>query len=294
MRTYATTADETFAELYHSNTTANETDWANLKSNRSLLNPEQVALLDNLASARERFIRLPPQLFAEVQGERMFEDLYLFRTQAEPRAEVMLTLLENMTADQQTILQTDLNTGRDELTQSQIQTIAGGIVALLVGIGLSILFRANIIGPIRRLTDTAEQITAGNLNAQAEIEAQDEIGTLAATTNMMTTRLRQTIANIQALNESYARFVPHQFLSFLEKESILDVQLGDQVQAEMTVLFSDIRHFTDLSEKMTPEENFAFVNEYLGRMEPILIEYNGFIDKYIGGCHYGPFCYPCR
>ena len=85
------------------------------------------------------------------------------------------------------------------------------------------------------------------------------------------------------INQSYSRFVPRQFLQMLEKKSILDVQLGDHVlQEEMSVLFSDIRDFTPLSEAMTPEENFKFINSYLSRMEPAIIENQGFIDKYIG------------
>ncbi|MDY7006468.1 MAG: AAA family ATPase [Cyanobacteriota bacterium] len=78
------------------------------------------------------------------------------------------------------------------------------------------------------------------------------------------------------------RFVPDQFLSFLDKKSIVDVELGDQVERKMTVLFSDIRDFTTISEQMTPAENFAFINEYLGYMEPQIKDHGGFIDKYIG------------
>jgi PAS domain S-box-containing protein len=84
------------------------------------------------------------------------------------------------------------------------------------------------------------------------------------------------------LNESFSRFVPRQFLQLLDKESIIDVQLGDQVQQEMSVLFSDIRDFTTLSETMTPHDNFKFINAYLRRMEPAIIENQGFIDKYMG------------
>ncbi len=84
------------------------------------------------------------------------------------------------------------------------------------------------------------------------------------------------------LNQAYQRFVPRQFLEFLNKSSIIDVKLGDQVQLEMSVLFSDIRDFTALSETMTPEHNFKFINSYLSRMEPVITENHGFIDKYIG------------
>lgn len=84
------------------------------------------------------------------------------------------------------------------------------------------------------------------------------------------------------LTDAYGRFVPHQFLNLLGYESIIDVNLGDQVQEEMSVLFADIRDFTTLSETMSPQENFNFINAYLSRMEPAITSNNGFIDKYIG------------
>lgn len=84
------------------------------------------------------------------------------------------------------------------------------------------------------------------------------------------------------INETLSRFVPRQFLQFLNKESIVDVQIGDHVQKEMSVLFADIRDFTTLSEQMTPQENFNFINAYFSRMEPAISENQGFIDKYIG------------
>lgn len=84
------------------------------------------------------------------------------------------------------------------------------------------------------------------------------------------------------LNRSYQRFVPQQFLQILNKNSITDVELGEAVQRKMTTLFSDIRDFTSLSENLSPEENFQFINTYLSLMEPTINQNNGFIDKYIG------------
>ncbi len=92
----------------------------------------------------------------------------------------------------------------------------------------------------------------------------------------------KTHIHLSKLNLSYARFVPDEFLRFLGRESILDVQLGDQVQQEMTVMFSDIRSFTALSEQLSPKENFDFLNEYLSRISPVIRIHEGFIDKYIG------------
>jgi predicted ATPase/class 3 adenylate cyclase len=89
-------------------------------------------------------------------------------------------------------------------------------------------------------------------------------------------------ARISDLNRAYERFVPRRFLALLDRRSIVDVLLGDQVEREMTVMFSDIRGFTTLSEKMNPRDTFAFINEFLGRMEPVVARHDGVIDKYIG------------
>ncbi|MBK9500790.1 MAG: adenylate/guanylate cyclase domain-containing protein [Leptospiraceae bacterium] len=82
--------------------------------------------------------------------------------------------------------------------------------------------------------------------------------------------------------KSYARFVPEQLLRFLGKELITGVQLGDSINKKMAILFSDIRSFTTLSEDMSPEDNFKFLNSYLHAMGPSIRKNNGFIDKYMG------------
>lgn len=84
------------------------------------------------------------------------------------------------------------------------------------------------------------------------------------------------------LSVSFSRFVPTEFLFHLGKTDIRHVDLGDQVQKRMTILFADIRSFTEFSETLTPKENFDFLNSYLQRVGPIIRHNNGFIDKFIG------------
>jgi adenylate cyclase len=88
--------------------------------------------------------------------------------------------------------------------------------------------------------------------------------------------------DLSKTNKAYGRFIPREFLKFLQKKDIKDVELGDQIQKQMTVFFSDIRSFTELSESMSPMENFNFINSYLKRINPIIRKHNGFIDKFIG------------
>jgi signal transduction histidine kinase/class 3 adenylate cyclase/CheY-like chemotaxis protein len=83
-------------------------------------------------------------------------------------------------------------------------------------------------------------------------------------------------------NRIYGRFVPQHFLQFLQKTSIADISLGNHVSRDMTVMFSDIRGFATISETMTPQENFDFINDYLQRVSPEIRINQGFIVKYLG------------
>lgn len=92
----------------------------------------------------------------------------------------------------------------------------------------------------------------------------------------------KTHLSLSLINRAYSRFVPNEFLKLLNKESVIDIKLGDQIQYDMTVMFSDIRDFTSISEQLSPQETFEFLNGYLEKIGPIIRSNNGFIDKYIG------------
>lgn len=94
--------------------------------------------------------------------------------------------------------------------------------------------------------------------------------------------LQASQAHLNETEAAYSRFVPRQFLELLGVNDIRTVHLGQQVERSMTILFSDIRDFTSLSESMSPQENFNFLNSYLVQMEPVIAAHGGLIDKYIG------------
>lgn len=140
----------------------------------------------------------------------------------------------------------------------------------------------DIVFPVKELLGNMQKTGEGKNTHYSVVRTNDEIGELAEGFNLMSQRIKNYIDDISEINNSYYRFVPKQFLDFLDKKSITDIHLGDQVQKEMTVMFSDIRSFTEISENMTPRDNFNFINHYLGYMEPIISRNHGFIDKYIG------------
>ncbi len=121
-----------------------------------------------------------------------------------------------------------------------------------------------------------------NLTTDAFTEERVELLNLLSSQAAISIENARLYTNLATLNRAYERFVPRELLHLLGKDSITQVKLGDQVQKEMSILFADIRSFTSLSEKMSPADNFKFINAYLSRMQPVIHQHHGFIDKYVG------------
>lgn len=129
---------------------------------------------------------------------------------------------------------------------------------------------------------TAMLYLENNLTTNAFTQERLEVLNLLSAQAAISLENARLYSHQVALTNGYSRFVPQEILRFLQKESIVDVKLGDQVQQEMAILVSDVRSFTTLSETMTPQENFDFVNAYLGRVSPIVRQHGGLIVKYMG------------
>lgn len=145
-------------------------------------------------------------------------------------------------------------------------------------IGVVVVCKCGFIGYDFRSNHCACQ----SILSQADSPADDEYSRLYAEAERLRTevaRLREQLATTERI---YAHFVPQQLLQFLSIKNIRDIRLGLQTERRMTVLFSDIRDFTSLSESMTPQENFNFLNSFLSQMEPVISLHRGVIDKYIG------------
>lgn len=87
---------------------------------------------------------------------------------------------------------------------------------------------------------------------------------------------------LRRINMATSRFVPYELIQTLGRQSIVEVQLGDQIEREVTVMFTDIRDYTSLAEEMTPEENFRFLNAFIGRIGPVISSHQGFIIRFLG------------
>jgi len=75
-------------------------------------------------------------------------------------------------------------------------------------------------------------------------------------------------------------YVSDSVLEAIQTEDNIGMHAGKSV--EVTILFSDIRNFTGITEENPPEKVFSLLNEFFGGIEPLIRQNNGRVDKYIG------------
>lgn len=134
----------------------------------------------------------------------------------------------------------------------------GSVLVILV---VLILFIVKLLKPLQTLTDSVSRVAQGEWGTVMHVTSNDEIGVLTKLFNQMSVSIAEYIDNMQKLNEKYFKFVPQKFFDLLGKENILEVELGDQIQQSMAIVYMNLRDFFKTSAEMSPEESLSYINE---------------------------------
>jgi len=163
-------------------------------------------------------------------------------------------------------------------------------VAVFALAGFLVFFLARALTkPILELSTQAERFGAGDYVTEIRIKSADESGKLALVMEKARRNIAQYVdelqkrkAEVEGMAASFARFVPVEFIHSLGKERVQDIDVGEAVSKETTVFFSDIRRFTAISESMSADDLFNFLNSLFEHLTPPIHAHHGFIDKFIG------------
>ncbi|MCC7402579.1 MAG: GAF domain-containing protein [Chitinophagaceae bacterium] len=192
---------------------------------------------------------------------------------------------EEMINSNLNLLQSIIFSGHSEIISDASDLKKAGVVVPQVQ---SVIYSAlkvkhRIMGAIILASNEPEQYKAADLKLLTTLALQSSAAIESAF--LYEKNIREEKEKQEALRQIYEatnKFVPHEFIKSLGHDVITDVKLGDQVEKIVTVLFSDIREYTTLSEKMTPEENFSFVCSFNEQIGPVIRKHNGFINQYLG------------
>jgi adenylate cyclase len=182
----------------------------------------------------------------------------------------------------------------DQVNQIAVRTGIILVASIAAGVLLVLLFVNYLMRPLTRVVDTMKEIiSTGDLSKRVVVEYHDEIGQLAQTFNLMAEQLEEAYRQIKGFAFKavlaqrqekrtqilFGKFVPehviHEFFSNPEDTLVGDSRL-------LSILFSDIRGFTTISESMRPDELVHSLNRYFDTMVAIIMKREGIVDKYIG------------
>lgn len=149
---------------------------------------------------------------------------------------------------------------------------SGLILALLVAFFLS----RTITKPLDSLIAATRQVDRGDLSVHVDVDTRDELGALADSFNDMVKDLKEK----ERVKGLFGRYLPKAVADKVMAQQG-ELELGGE-QKEVAILFSDIRGFTAISERMSPQALVAMLNDYYTRMIDVLFENGGTLDKTIG------------
>jgi adenylate cyclase len=175
---------------------------------------------------------------------------------------------------------------KQQIRKEGIFILVLSILIVVLGISIAILLGFNFSRPISQLVLATKEIGKGNFHYKINFTRKDEFGDLATAFNFMSQELWKKLL----MQKSFGRYVSPEVLDMIlahPEESWLK-----GMRSEATVLFTDVRGFTAYSETREPETVVEDLNEYFSIITRYILEYGGYVDKFIGDAVLGVFCIP--
>ena len=125
---------------------------------------------------------------------------------------------------------------------------------------LILFFIFNLVcRPIKKVEKAVYRLSDGKVKDRISVGGTRQFKEIEFALNKINENYRQKETALRQTNSEYEKFIPKQFLKFFGKSNILELELGNQVQKEVTTMFCDIRNSTALSSSLSLEENFNFI-----------------------------------
>jgi class 3 adenylate cyclase len=149
-----------------------------------------------------------------------------------------------------------------------------GSLSTLITFSISVLMARDVGQLADRLVKAMRMVEKGDLGARLEIISTDDFADLYGGFNRMAASLEEN----KRLRDAFGRYLSPELVNQVIRD---ELRLGGE-SVNASILFSDIRGFTSLSERTTPEGVVSLLNRYFAAVEPVIQAQGGWINKFGG------------
>lgn len=160
----------------------------------------------------------------------------------------------------------------------KLVTLNMSMITLVLLLFLVIVIR--VFSPLRRLSESARQLTQGNWGTTVTVRSHDEIGVLSGLFNKMSLFIKDHIEELTKLNAIYYKFIPLQFFHLMNKKSIVEVGLGDCSKQEMTIVYINTFNYFDLAKGKNSEGQLELLNQLFAEYAAAIHDHEGIVGEF--------------
>lgn len=193
---------------------------------------------------------------------------------------VYITAVKNLDGVVAESVRSTLNITKNQTSYNNFLWAGVATLVYLVALFVIILFSCR---PLSKVENIAQKLGDGRMKFDDyKIGGGKQFKDIENSFNKINYNYKEKENKIRQTNLEAQKFIPKQFFKFLGKNSIEELELGNQVKKNATTLFCDLKSATNISRSLSLEENFNYINSYLKVVAPLIRRFDGFIDKYLG------------
>lgn len=264
---------------------------------REDVGPDQVVILDRIAEADSRYSQASEDVLAfyEAGDIQRATDIHIsaeheISHELEDDLNLMINQLDQSIASELAAFRAN----RSFLT---VTVAVFSAISLVTALAMGAILSWSLIRPVRKIDVALARIADGDFNQQVQVPNRDEFGRLTVNLNRTSSHLASLYEGLSELNAGLEKKIEQQLAQLQRTERLrryVSPQVADailtgeapvafaSVRRNLTILYSDIRGFTEMAERMEPEELIDALNEYFSAGTELVFSNGGTLDKYLG------------